>query len=471
MPNMKKRVLLVDDESSVLASLKVVLEPTYEITCAASAQEGLDFFRQEAPDLVLLDVILPDADGLVLLETMRGENRGIPVIMLTATKTVKTAVDAMKLGAADYLTKPFDIEELRLIVAKTLAAQELEQEVRYLRAQVVNRYAFHNLVGKSPAMQEIYGKIEQVADTRTTVLIIGESGTGKELVARALHYNSARRDRPFVALNCAALPETLIESELFGHEKGSFTDAQARRVGQFELAHGGTLFLDEIGDLSLATQAKLLRVLQEREFVRIGGTHPIKVDVRIIAATNKQLEELVRRREFREDLYYRVNVVSLLLPPLRERGQDILLLAKHFLNKRLEEENRPPQEFTKDALEILARYRWPGNVRELENVIEQAMIWSRGMTITADHLPVGLKTDSRSNSLRDETLSGRMSLEKAVLEFEKEIILDALQKTHYVQTHASALLGISRRMLKYRMDMLGISTHHQISSELQAGKV
>lgn len=469
---MKKRVLLVDDESSVLASLKVVLEPTYEIICAASAQEGLDFFRQESPDLVLLDVILPGSDGLVLLETMRGESPGIPVIMLTATKTVKTAVDAMKLGAADYLTKPFDIEELRLIVAKVLAAQELEQEVRYLRAQVVNRYAFHNLVGKSPAMQEIYNKIEQVADTRTTVLIIGESGTGKELVARALHYNSARRDRPFVALNCAALPETLIESELFGHEKGSFTDAQARRVGQFELAHGGTLFLDEIGDLSLATQAKLLRVLQEREFVRIGGTHAIKVDVRIIAATNKQLEELVRRRDFREDLYYRINVVALLLPPLRERGQDIHLLAKHFLNKRLEEENRPPQDFAKDALEILTRYRWPGNVRELENVIEQAMIWSRGMTITADHLPIGLKTDSRSNSLRDETLSGRMSLEKAVLEFEKEIILDALQKTHYVQTHASALLGISRRMLKYRMDMLAISTHqHQLSAALQAGKM
>jgi DNA-binding NtrC family response regulator len=472
MPNMKKRVLLVDDESSVLASLKVVLEPTYEIVCAASAQEGLDLFRQESPDLVLLDVILPGSDGLVLLETMRGENWSIPVIMLTATKTVKTAVDAMKLGAADYLTKPFDIEELRLIVAKTLAAQELEQEVRYLRAQVVSRYAFHNLIGKSPAMQEIYGKIEQVADTRTTVLIIGESGTGKELVARALHYNSARRDRPFVALNCAALPETLIESELFGHEKGSFTDAQTRRVGQFELAHGGTLFLDEISDLSLATQAKLLRVLQEREFARIGGTHPIKVDVRIIAATNKQLEDLVRRKEFREDLYYRIHVVALVLPPLRERGQDIHLLAKHFLKKRLEEEKRPPQEFTKDALEILTRYRWPGNVRELENVLEQAMIWSRGMAITPDHLPIGLKTDSRSSSLRDETLSGRISLEKAVLEFEKEIILDALQKTHYVQTHASALLGISRRMLKYRMDMLAISTHqHLMPAELQAEKV
>ncbi|MEW6544420.1 MAG: sigma-54 dependent transcriptional regulator [Nitrospirota bacterium] len=467
---MKKRVLLVDDEPSVLASLKVVLEPIYEVICASSAQEGLDLFRQESPDLVLLDVILPGTNGLELLQTLRAEDRSKPVIMLTATKTVKTAVDAMKLGAADYLTKPFDIEELRLIVAKTLAAHELEQEVRYLRSQVATRYAFHNLVGKSQAMQEIYAKIEQAADTKATVLITGESGTGKELVARALHFNSSRRDRPFVALNCAALPETLIESELFGHEKGAFTDATARRAGQFELAHGGTLFLDEIGDLSLATQAKLLRVLQEREFTRIGGTHPVKVDVRIIAATNKNLEDLVRRKQFREDLYYRIHVVSLFLPPLRDRRQDISLLARHFLSKRLEEDSRPEQEFSKEALEVLTRYHWPGNVRELENVVEQALVWSQGGTITTEHLPASVKTDSRFSSLREETLSGHLSLEKAVLEFEKEIILDALRKTDYIQTHASALLGISRRMLKYRMDTLGIGTS-QTASELEVEKL
>jgi DNA-binding NtrC family response regulator len=457
---MKKRILLVDDEPGIRASLKVVLEPTYEVICASDSQEGLDLFRRESPNLILLDVILPGTDGMSLLQTMHAEDRSIPVIMLTATRTVKTAVAAMKTGAADYLTKPFDIEELRLIVAKTLAAQELKREVQYLRAQVVNRYAFHNLIGKSPAMQEIYSKIEQVADTRATVLITGESGTGKELVARAIHYNSSRRERPFVALNCAALPETLIESELFGHEKGSFTDALARRVGQFELAHGGSIFLDEIGDLSPATQAKLLRVLQEREFTRIGGTHPIKVDVRIIAATNRNLEELVRRKEFREDLYYRINVVSLYLPALRDRREDIPLLAKHFLSKRLDEDQRSPQEFSKESLEILSRYHWPGNVRELENVVEQAMVWSRGITITPEHLPAALKADIRSSSLREDTLSGRLSLEKAVLEFEKEIILDALRRTDYVQTHASALLGITRRMLKYRMDMLGI-THAQ----------
>ncbi len=462
---MKKRILLVDDEPGIRASLKVVLEPTYEVISASDAREGLELFKRESPSLVLLDVMLPGTDGLSLLQAMRTEDRSIPAIMLTATKTLKTAVDAMKLGAADYISKPFDIEELRLIVAKTLAAQDLEREVRYLRAQVVTRYAFHNLIGKSPAMQEIYRKIEQVADTRTTVLITGESGTGKELVARALHYNSSRRDHTFIALNCAALPETLIESELFGHEKGSFTDAWTSRVGQFELAHGGSLFLDEIGDLSPSTQAKLLRVLQEREFTRIGGTHPTKVDVRIIAATNKQLEALVRDKIFREDLYYRINVVSLYLPALRDRGEDIPLLAKHFLSKKREEDNRPPQEFSKDALEILAKYHWPGNVRELENVVEQALVWSQGAIITPDHLPASLKTDTRASSLREETLSGKLSLENAVMEFEKEIILDALKKTDYVQTHAAVLLGISRRMLKYRMDMLGITRSQSPSDQ------
>ena len=454
---MRKRVLLVDDEPRVRTSLQMVLEGTFDVLSAQDAQEGLDLFRRESPDLVLLDVILPGVDGLSLLQTLRSENRSVPVIMLTGTKTVKTAVDAMKMGASDYLTKPFDVEELRLILAKTLEAHDLEREVHYLRAQVSNRYAFHNLIGKSSIMQEVYSKIEQVADSRTTVLITGESGTGKELVARALHYNSSRRDRPFIAINCAALPETLIESELFGHEKGSFTDALARRVGQFELAHTGTLFLDEIGDLSAATQAKLLRVLQEREFTRVGGVQSIKVDVRIVAATNRNIDDLLRAGTFREDLYYRINVLSIYLPTLRDRGEDIPLLAKHFLSKKAEEVRRPPQEYSKEAMELLIRYSWPGNVRELENVIEQAMVWSQGATITSEHLPKTLRTDTRSSSLREDTLTGRISLEKAVMEFEKEIILGALERTSYVQTHAANLLGISRRMLKYRMDSLGIS--------------
>jgi two-component system, NtrC family, response regulator AtoC len=466
-PTVKKRVLLIDDEPRVRASLKMVLEPTYEVFQAGDAREGLEMFRKEAPHLVLLDVILPGTDGLAILQSLRTEDRSTPVIMLTGTKSVKTAVDAMKLGAADYLSKPFEVEELRIVVDKALNSRELEREVKQLRAQVVQRYAFHNLIGKSPAMQDIYGKIEQVADSRTTILITGESGTGKELVAKAIHYNSSRRDRPFVALNCAALPETLIESELFGHEKGSFTDATARRVGQFELANTGTLFLDEIGDLSPMTQAKLLRVLQEREFTRIGGVQAIKVDVRIIAATNKNIEELVRKNQFREDLYYRINVIALYLPPLRERGEDIPLLAKHFLAKRVEEDGRPHQDFNKEAIELLSRYPWPGNVREMENIIEQAFIWSKGSAfVTPEHLPNILRNDTRSFSLRDDTLAGRLSLEKAVMEFEREIILDALKRTNYVQTHAANLLGISRRMLKYRMDTLGIGRpDNEVASE------
>jgi DNA-binding NtrC family response regulator len=454
---MKKQVLLVDDEAGIRASIQMVLEPAYDLQCAGDGEEAMEIVRRHCPDVVLLDIMLPRMDGLAVLKAIRAEDTRVPVIMLTATKTVRTAVDAMKLGAADYLTKPFDVEELRVVVAKALQTEALEREVRYLRAQVVHRYGFDNIVGKSAQMREIYSKIAQVADTRTTVLITGESGTGKELVARALHYNSSRRDRPFIAINCAALPEPLIESELFGHEKGSFTDAQAKRLGQFELAHGGSLFLDEVGDLSLPTQAKLLRVLQEREFTRLGGTQSIKVDVRIVAATNKNLEDLLRQRLFREDLYYRINVVSLYLPALRQRREDIPYLAKHFLLQRLKEENRPPQDFTKETLEILAKYHWPGNVRELENVVEQAIVWSSGAAaVSPEHLPATLRNDIHSDVLRAETLSGHLSLEKAVMEFEREIILDALRRTDYVQTHASALLGISRRMLKYRMDMLGI---------------
>lgn len=453
---MQQRILLVDDEPGVRASLRMVLEPTYEVLAAANGSEALAQLHREAPHLVLLDIIMPGEDGLVLLQRMRTEAPDVPVIMLTATKTVKTAVGAMKIGAADYVTKPFDVEELRLIVARTLAARALEQEVQYLRAQVVNRYSFHNLVGKSQSMQEVYAKIEQLADTRTTVLVTGESGTGKELVARALHYNSSRRDKPFVAINCAALPDTLIESELFGHEKGSFTDARMRRVGHFELAHGGSLFLDEISEISPAIQAKLLRVLQEREFTRVGGTQSVKVDVRIIAATNKNLADLLRRGEFREDMYYRINVVSINLPALRDRREDIPPLAKHFLAKRLEEEHRPPQEFSKEVLEILIKYHWPGNVRELQNVVEQASIWCRGTTITPDNLPSAVRTDTVTPALRAGALSGQMTLEKAVMEFERQLILDALKQTDFVQVHAAAILGISRRMLKYRMDMLGI---------------
>ncbi len=450
--SLKKRVLLIDDEARVRASLKAVLEPIYETIQAADAQEGLELFRKEAPHLVLLDVILPGTDGLSVLQTMRAENRTAPVIMLTGTKSVKTAVDAMKFGAADYLSKPFDVEELRIIVERALNDQELQQEVKQLRAQVVRRYAFHNLIGKSPSMQDIYTKIEQVADSRTTVLIAGESGTGKELVAKALHYNSGRRERPFIALNCAALPETLIESELFGHEKGSFTDATARRVGQFELANTGTLFLDEIGDLSAMTQAKLLRVLQEREFTRVGGVQSIKVDVRIVTATNQNLEELVRKGQFREDLYYRINVIPIKLPPLRERTEDIPQLAEFFLRRYNTRFRKRVQGVTDSTMTLLKKYWWPGNIRELENLIERLVAMSDKEYISEEDLP--LEFHFAQLEPQGER-SGRL-FEDATNTFERNFILRALEKCGGNVTGTAEYLGIPLSTLKYKMDKLDV---------------
>ena len=458
---MKKRILLVDDEAGVLASLKVVLEPTYQTIPAGSVREALDVFRQESPHIVMLDIMMPGEDGLSFLDAIRDEQPRIPVIMLSALNTVKMAVEAMRRGAADYLTKPFDADELCLKVERLLAAQDLEREVYYLRAQAANRYGLHGLVGKSPAMQEVYARIEQVADTRATVLITGESGTGKELVARALHYNSARREHPLIAINCAAIPETLIESELFGHEKGAFTGAESRRIGHFELAHGGSIFLDEITELNTGMQAKLLRVLQQREFFRVGGMHPVKVDVRIIAATNKDLGVLLRQGSLREDMYYRINVVSIHLPPLRERPEDIGVLAQHFLTEREKVEKRVPREFSPDALEVMTRYHWPGNVRELQNVVEQTVLWCREAVIKPEHLPLFIREMPKASQVQIKPAAqvepeSALSLEEAVLELERRKILEALRQTDYVQTHAAALLGISRRMLKYRMDLLGI---------------
>ncbi|MBI1823505.1 MAG: sigma-54-dependent Fis family transcriptional regulator [Nitrospirae bacterium] len=326
-------------------------------------------------------------------------------------------------------------------------------------------YNFEHLVGISQVMNEIYEKIELLADTKTTVLITGESGTGKELVARALHYNSNRKNRPFVAINCAAIPETLIESELFGHERGAFTDAQGKRIGQFEAAHEGTLFLDEIGDLSLTTQAKILRVIQEREFMRVGGSQTIKSDVRLITATNKNLEEAVKKGTFRSDLYYRINVVPLYLPSLRERKEDIGLLVKHFLRKKATEENKPVKELTPEALSLLIQYDWPGNVRELENVISRIFTLSSGITISVEDIPASYRSASRNSSSPDDSAGREVDFESTVKEFEKNLILKALKKNHYVQTRAAQSLGISRRMLAYKLQILGISIDEIASTE------
>ncbi len=452
-----KRILIVDDELSVRESLKLILQDQYKILMANDAKEALVLFERETPHLVLLDIILPEMDGITVLKRVREMDATVPVIMLTATRMVKTAVEAMKLGATDYLSKPFEIEELKLIIEKAITAKDLEREVKYLRSEITRRYSFKSIIGKSREMQEVYAKIEQIADTRTTVLITGESGTGKELVARALHYNSTRKERPFIAINCAALPETLIESELFGHERGAFTDAQVRKVGQFELADSGTLFLDEVADLSLATQAKLLRVLQEKEFTRVGGTRTIRVDVRLIAATNKNLDQALKQGSLREDLYYRINVVPIHLPPLRERKEDLPLLVNHFLAKKVEEEGHSSKQISPEAMTLMMNYDWPGNVRELQNIIEQMVTLCPNSRILSEDLPDHFRKQLKSMTLKEQALSGKISFERAVAEFERDIILEALKKTRYVQTHAADLLGISRRILKYKMDLLGIA--------------
>jgi two-component system response regulator AtoC len=453
---MKTRILLIDDDAHAHDAVRASLNGDCDVAVAATAKEGLAQLGSSRPDAVLLDLLTSEEDGMAVLRTVRRDYPDIPVIMLSGLTTARAAVTALKLGAEDYLTKPCHADELRAALARIMTERSLTRELARCREEIRGRHAFHQLIGKSAAMQEIYTKIELVADTRTSVLITGESGTGKELVARALHYNSARRNRPFIGINCAAIPETLLENEFFGHEKGAFTDARTRQTGQFELANGGTLFLDEVSELSLTMQAKLLRVLQEREFRRIGGVQPIKVDVRLIAATNRDLDDLLQTGQFREDMYYRINVVSLFLPPLRDRRQDIPLLAHHFLAKSCVAGKRKSHGFSKEALDLLIAYGWPGNVRELENAVEQAGVWCGESQILPDHLPVTVRTAVRGSSLRYATLSGEMSLVQAVVRFEREIILEALKRRGFVQTQTAALLGITRRQLKYRMDALGL---------------
>ena len=466
---MPATILIIDDEPSVRESLKAILatpssgppaaggEDGYVILQAESGEQALELAEKTRPDVVLLDIIMPGLDGITVLERLRAKDRMTPIIMLTATKTVKTAVDAMKLGATDYLTKPFDVDELRLIIRQALERASLQTEVRRLRDELAQRYGVDLMIGKCAAMQEVFAKIDQLADAKTTVLITGESGTGKELVARALHYRSKRRDKPFIAINCAAIPDTLIEAELFGHEKGAFTDAQQRRLGQFETANLGTLFLDEIADLSAGTQAKLLRVLQEREFTRLGGTQSIKVDVRLIAATNKNLEAAMKKGEFREDLFYRINVVPIHLPPVRDRREDIPLLLRHFISKKSADRGQPPKQISAEVLSLLTHYPWPGNIREMENVVEQILTMSDADEITVDHLPLRLRSNSKSSQMKGEVTTGQRNFEYAVMEFERELIVDALKRANFVQTHAAQLLGISRRILKYKMDSMGIT--------------
>ena len=466
-----KKILIVDDEQAIRESLRMILQQDYEILAVSSGAEALEKMREGGIDLVLLDVIMPGLDGIQLLERMKSEY-DIPVIMITAANTIKTAVQAMKLGAYDYLSKPFDVDEIKIVVQKVLSTQDLSKEVEYLRAEISKTYGFENLIGGTKEMQEIFRLINQIAGSDTSVLILGESGTGKELVARAIHFNSLRKNKPFIPINCAAIPDTLIESELFGHERGAFTGASNKRIGKFEQAHSGTLFLDEIAELSLSTQAKILRFLQEREFTRVGGTETVHVDVRLITATNKDLENAIKDRSLREDFYYRINIIPISLPPLRMRRDDIPLLVNHFIDKVNKRIKKHVKRVSEDLMDFLVNYEWPGNVRELENLMERMITLSNQKVLTIKDLPSGLKDKARQSVMKEKVVEdeagqsvmkgkvveGKVSFLRATEEFEKEVILDALKKTNNVQTQAAALLGISRRILKYKMDKLGIES-------------
>ena len=452
-----RSVLIVDDEVGTRESIKMILKHDYEVFLAKDAEEAFLQIKEHSPDVVLLDIILPDIDGLKVLEKIKENDPDVIVIMITATKTIKTAVEAMKLGAYDYVTKPFDIDELRLIISRSLSTQALEKEVKYLRKEIDKSFGFGNIIGKSKAMENIFKVVRQIADSKSTVLIMGESGTGKELISRAVHYNSNRKNYPFVTINCAAIPETLIESELFGHERGAFTNAIEKKLGRFEIAQQGTLFLDEIGELSLSTQAKILRFLEEKEFNRVGGSKTIKVDVRLITATNRDLNQLLKKGGFREDLYYRINVVPIVIPPLRERKEDIPLFLEHFIKKFNAENNKNIKGVSKEALELMMNYDWPGNVRELENLIERIIVLTSNEYIQHNELPFSLINIPKINGLKESVLNGKVSFLEAEEEFEKGIILDALKRANYVQSHAAEMLRISRRILKYKMEKLGIN--------------
>jgi len=452
-----RSVLIVDDEVGVRESLKMILKKEYEVFLAKDAEEAFSKIKEQSPDVILLDIILPGLDGLRVLERIKQNDPDSIVIMITATNTAKTAVEAMKLGAYHYVTKPFDNDELRLIISRSLSEKALKQELLFRREEMDKSFDFEKIIHKSNVMKDIFKVVKQIADSKSTALIMGESGTGKELISRAIHYNSNRKNYPFVTINCAAIPETLIESELFGHEKGAFTNAIEKKLGRFEVAHQGTLFLDEIGELSLATQAKILRFLEEKEFNRVGGSKTMKVDVRLITATNKDLNQLIKKGNFREDLYYRINVVPIVIPPLRDRKEDIPLLIDHFINKFNVENNKNVKGFNKEAIELMMQYEWPGNVRELENLVERVIALTSAEYIPLSELPLSFKNIPKTNGLKESVLDGKVSFIQAEEEFEREVILDALKRTNHIQSHAAEILGISRRILKYKMDKLGIS--------------
>jgi DNA-binding NtrC family response regulator len=449
-------LLIIEDEAKMRRLLELNLsEDGFTVYTAADAEAGLNTLRQEKIDLVVTDLKLPGMNGLELLQAVKQTNATIPVVVMTAYGTVETAVEAMKAGASDYLMKPFALEEMKLILRKELDVHRLREENRSLREALGERYQFNNIVARSPKMQEVLATVERVAPTHSTVLLGGESGVGKDLIARAIHEHSRRAAGPFIKINCTAIPENLLESELFGYEKGAFTGANMTKPGKFELADKGTIFLDEIGDVPGSIQVKLLHVLQDRQFERLGGTKTLKVDVRVLAATNQDLRAALEQGTFRQDLYYRLNVVPISIPPLRERKEEIPYLVDYFIARFARESDKPHTGITPAALQLLADFHWPGNVRELENIIERAVALSTGTVIDVADIRLDIGVSSPAAAVA----SGLTAFppEGTTLEqFEDEIIREALRRAGGNKSQAARLLGLSRNALRYRLSKMGV---------------
>ena len=448
---MKKRILVVEDEDKLRRVIELqLLSAGFDVDKAANAEDGLKIV--DRADLVLTDLKLPKMGGLELLGLIRRQNTQVPVVMMTAFGTIETAVESMKAGATDFLLKPFSLDHLMQVVHKALEVRALRDENRQLKEELGRRYEFDNIIGRSPAMQEIFATIERVGPTRATVLLAGESGVGKDLIARAIHFHSPRRDRPLVKINCTAIPENLMESELFGYEKGAFTGAQTSKPGKFEQADTGTVFLDEIGDVPAAIQVKLLRILQEREFERLGSNQTRHIDVRVVAATNSDLRAALEQGTFREDLYYRLNVVPLNIPLLRERKQDIPFLANHFVHKLAPDAGCLVESISDAAMEKLIGYHWPGNVRELENVIERSLVMATGTELDVADIKLENAPRPRAQSGETNFLPDGMSLDQ----YEQDIIREALRRADGNKSQAARLLGLTRNALRYRLTQMGM---------------
>jgi len=457
-PVQKERILLVDDEEIMHEVISALLQKEgYELHRSYNGRDGVERFSSQPFDLVLLDLMLPEKNGIAALKEIRFLDPHAVVIMITAFGTIETAVSATREGAFDFVTKPFKNDELMLVIKNGLQQRRLLMENLYLRQSFQRQYAFESIVGNSPEMQEIFKLIRQVASTKSTVLVVGESGTGKELVAKAIHNASTRSDQQFIPINCGNIPTDLLESELFGFKKGAFTGAFATKKGLFEVANGGTIFLDEIGSISWELQSKLLRVIQEKEFRRLGDVESIRVDVRILAASNEDLKNLVTQGKFREDLYYRLNVIQIELPPLRERKDDIPLLAEHFLDKICADNGRPRCVIDREAMDRLVHYRWPGNVRELENVIERAVVLSgEDGRIPLELLPAEMTSPAEAAARLDELPEDGVSLKEAVADFERRLILKALKRTAGNQKRAAQLLQLNATTLNEKIKRLEI---------------